>query len=235
MKRSGARIGPLHRIEGIVVKTIDYQEYDKILHVFTPSDGMRSLIAKRARHHRSRGVLAAFPFLHAQFVFECPEKQLPVCREISPIAHYLELRENSGRLSDACKMASLLYGALLPGKQAPLLFALFKSYLDRTVETQGSRSLVASFYLKLLRHEGVFTLPLCCAECGCETAGFYASSEGFFCASHTFERTLFFSPLEAEMLYLLMYSRQFLPILQTSIDEGFFERIERLCKIRLFL
>jgi DNA repair protein RecO len=221
---------PLHRAEGIIVKTIDYQEYDTILHVFTKNEGMRSFIAKRARHPRSRGTLPSSPLTHAEFVFENPDKPLPICREISPVSYYLSLRKDIDSLTNACKMACILHETLLPGKAAPLLFGLFKCYLDQMAKSQGSQSLVASFLLKFLRHEGVFTLPLYCTECDQELTGFYVCHHGFFCCEHAPERTLFFSNEEQQMLHQLMYSRQFSLIMQLSVEERFLLKIESLYK-----
>lgn len=230
MKCFRVKARPLHRIEAIVVKVIDYQECDKIIYVFTATEGMRTVIAKRARHVGSKGLLAVAPFLHAQFLLENPEKPLPLCREISPIAHYLDLRRDLDRLHDACKMAAVLYETLLPGKAAPLLFGLFKCYLDQMLKTSGSASLVASFFLKFLRHEGVFTLPLCCMECGLEAVGFYVCEEGFFCSSHAPRKGLFFSPQEELLLRQLMYGRQLSAIMQAAVNQQMMYKIEALFK-----
>lgn len=219
---------PLHRIEGIIVKTIDYQEYDKLLHVFTKSDGMRTLIAKNANHPKSRGSLPASPLTHAEFVFQNPEKPLPLCREITPIAHYLELRKDIDRLNDACKMANVLYETLMPGKEAPLLFDLFKCYLDKLVKLQGAPSLVTSFILKLLRHEGVFTLPLYCDECHEELNGFHACDRGFYCEKHAPDKTLVFLPQEQQMLQHLMFCRQLSSIVTTPLKEHFLWKVDAL-------
>ncbi|MEM1283505.1 MAG: DNA repair protein RecO [Chlamydiota bacterium] len=230
MNTARKRTRPLHRLEGIIVKAIDYQEYDKLLHVFTKKEGMCALMAKRANHPKTRGVLPCSPLTHAEFVFENPEKALPICREISPISHNLDLRKDIDRLNDACKMASVLHATLMPGKGVPLLFDLFKCYLDQLTKSEGSPPIVSSFILKLLRHEGVFTLPLHCMECQEQLDAFSACDCGFFCSRHAPDKTLSFSGEEQQILYLLMYSRQLSSIVEAPVNELFVRKVEALYK-----
>lgn len=230
VKNAQYRTRPLHRIEGIIVKTFDYQEYDKLIQIFTKSEGMRTLIAKKANHPKSRAALPSSPFIHAEFVFDSPEKTLPVCREVTPISHYLGLRKNIDRLNSACKMVSALCDALLPGKEAPLLFDLLKCYFDKLLETEGSRPLEASFLLKLLRHEGVFALPLSCSECQQLLDDVYVGDQGFFCEAHATAQPLIFSARELAALQTLMYSRHMGAITETIVKEHFLWKIEALYK-----
>lgn len=224
------KIKDLYRIEGIIVKTIDYQEFDKILYVFTKTEGMRTFMAKNANRQKNRGSMPSSPLTHAEFLFENPDYTMPTCREITPISYHLGLRKNIQQLTDACKMASALYDTLLPNKESPLLFALLNCYLCHMTSSPNSSNLLASFLLKLLKHEGIFTLPLRCGECEQNLEEFYVSYDGFYCESHVSDRSLYFNCSEQQMLTTLLHARQLIEVDSLPTNSNFLTKVDSLHK-----
>lgn len=218
---------PLLRVDGILIKAIDYGESDKILHIFTRDLGILPLIAKRASDPKNHLIPPISPLSKGQFLYTDPDKSLPKCKEISITHPRLELRQSFELLNDACQMGLALNKALLPGKPAPNLFDLFDYFLNH-MTLRNSKKILTSFYLKLLRHEGVFTLPAICSKCNQNESILYFDQGSFFCKAHAPHRTLAFSNEELKLLKNILYSKSLLEITSFPLTKELTEKCKKL-------
>lgn len=143
------------RIEGLILKVFNYQEQDKILHVFT-EEGIKHFIFKGLKQNAS---LIA-PLILAEFIYSPlnPNSNLLPCYDIYPLNYHLFLRKDFLKLKIACLMVQILHESQLPDNPSENLYRLFKEYLKKIEGTPHLFSLFLSFRLKLLKYEGILSL-----------------------------------------------------------------------------
>ncbi len=159
----------LHQIEAIVLQSIPFKEYDRILTLFSPQ-GMLKLIAKgRKKDYLHLNALTS-PLTHGEFHYTQGRKDLHKLSEGSVLRQNLKIRDRYETLTTAEKMIRALFKSQWPGKAAPKLFSLFAQFLDHLPKSLPE-TLYTVFLLKILRHEGVLELkaPLeACSRLGGE-------------------------------------------------------------------
>jgi DNA repair protein RecO (recombination protein O) len=145
----------LEKVEGIVLRSLPYREQEKILTLFTAERGLISLIVKKISKKSSHLLALSSLFCQGEFLYEKGNSDLYRFLDGSLLDEHLFLRQNWRYLEAASKLTKALLHSQLPGKPAPHLYALFISYLRQIPHFEEPLGLFASFYLKLLHHEGV--------------------------------------------------------------------------------
>ncbi len=133
-------------IPGLLLQVVPYLGQKKILKVFTGAHGMLSLFANSC---------TLTPFCLAEWVFRKGEKEIHNLQEASLIDPLSHLRENYDALLSAGAIAQDLLKTQMPNKKAQELFDLAYLYFKK-LSTKPAH-LAASFKLKLLLHEGLFS------------------------------------------------------------------------------
>ncbi|MGB7978762.1 MAG: DNA repair protein RecO [Chlamydiales bacterium] len=131
---------------GLLLQTIPYLGEKKILKIFTPEQGLLSLFARKTK-------LA--PFCLAEWIYRKTEKEIHTIQDSTLLDPLLHLRDHYHVLVAAGAIASDLLKTQMPGKKAPALFELALFYLRKL--SSAPDLFVASFRLKLLVHEGLFS------------------------------------------------------------------------------
>jgi len=140
---------------GIVLSVLPYGEADSIAKVFTKELGLLSFYFKNS----GKGFLCFEPFTLGEFAYEESTSALLKLREFTCLDAHLPLRENLDRIESASLMVKALEKTQGPELSAPALFALFSVYLKWMPKVRDPWVLGASFLLKLLKHEGLFSDP----------------------------------------------------------------------------
>lgn len=143
-----------YRCEGIILHTLDFRDYDKIVSAFTAEHGVLKFVAHKANAAK-RG-LKVLPLTKADIIYMTTQSELYKLKDLSPIAQYLSLRQNFEYLQAACELLKCVLRTQLPQKPAPELYGLLCAYLDKIPKVSNPALIEASFRLKLLRHEGIF-------------------------------------------------------------------------------
>lgn len=146
------------RAEGIVLHATPFQDNDIILTIFTPTYGLIKLFVKAARKRKTLIPAVVEPFTHAEFLFTEGRGELGKFREASIIGLNLALRADLNCLGAASEILQAIYHSQLNGKEASKLFKLLLIYLKELPRAAFPYSLSRSFYLKLLRHEGLMDI-----------------------------------------------------------------------------
>jgi DNA repair protein RecO len=144
------------RVEGIVLRTTPFKENHRIITLFTPMAGLISFMAKRVKTPEKLVLLS--PFSQIEVIYRKKLSDLYLLKDGSLIADNLFLREKWDYLDIAGKMAQIVLHSQLPGKPAPLLYALFIACLKQLPHFEEPAGLLLLFYLKLLSHEGILSL-----------------------------------------------------------------------------
>jgi len=196
----------MYRTEGVILHTLNFQDYDQILSVFSPDLGVEKFFVKGS-YRPLRKESAPSLLTHYEFVYRQGKGSFLICNEFSILNHYLGLRKNFATLQGACDLLRLIQDSQLPGKPAPSLYKLLLKYLDGLWSLPDPRLLVASFHLKLMRHEGILHLANHCQTCQRPLSSLYFSNGECFCSIHSPKNALHFSTEETAVLYQLAYCR----------------------------
>ncbi len=141
-------------VEGIVLRSQPYREKARIITLFTPL-GVMSLIVKRMA---PRYLSLTTPFSHGEYQIVRGRSDLFALHDATLLHEHLELRSSLTHLRVAGALAQGILRSQWPLKGSPALFTLYKAYHQRVASCGNPQALLASFYLKALRLEGILTL-----------------------------------------------------------------------------
>jgi DNA repair protein RecO (recombination protein O) len=178
--------GPL-KTEAIVLRSIRYGEADRILHLYTPTRGRLSAIAKGARRARSRFGARLEPFFHVHAVLHEGRGELLTVTAVDTVAAYPALRDHAATLdaaARACDAVSRLFETADPHPEVFRLLANELALLQADVSHAGAANGL-SFRLKLLLAAGIVPQLAACVVCGDteHLQGFSGAAGGVVCSS----------------------------------------------------
>ena len=145
----------------IVLRSIPFKDHQKIVTVFSKELGMISMIVKGLSSKKLFKLPFCESFCEVELVLSKKQGDLFTFHEGSIINLHLPLRDQLSQLYTASSMAKAILESQLPEKPAPLLYALFSICLHQVPIFFCQNTLLACFYLKILKHEGIFSL---CSE-----------------------------------------------------------------------
>jgi DNA repair protein RecO (recombination protein O) len=102
--------------------------------------------------------------------------------------------------------------------------------LDKIPDIHDPYLLVASFYLKLLRHDGMLKItPLgsVCSACGEPLTEQSLSGGDSYCLKHAPLNSLFFSEEEISYIILLGYSQTYQQLADVTLSTDFFAKLKQ--------
>ncbi|MDN3505876.1 MAG: DNA repair protein RecO [Simkaniaceae bacterium] len=140
--------------EGLVLRSIDYKDRQKIITLYTPTRGLISLIVKGINRKKSHLLTLTSPFTKGEYHFQIGKSDLYTYRDGTPLSTHNNLRQNLSHLQAATTLLKALLTSQLPGKPAPDLYALTNLYLKHIPSFSNPENLTASFHLKILLHDG---------------------------------------------------------------------------------
>lgn len=146
----------IHCVEGIVLQAIPFRDYDQIATVFSDTQGIITLILKQARRAKKGLSKAVYPLTCAEFIYREGKSEIMTCSEMTVLDLFLPLREKLTALEAACEMLKALQKSQHPGISSPLLYQLLKTYLKIIGSDENVNVFVASFFLKILMHDGLW-------------------------------------------------------------------------------
>jgi len=146
------------RTEGVIVNAFAFKDFDRIIHVFTPDDGLIKLVVKGAFSTKQGKGNTSAPLTHVEVIYTAGNSELGLCREISVLNHFLGLRKQLPILQAACDMLQAVASTQQPGKASPALYQLLTAYLAQLPKAVDPQAILASFRLKTLRHEGLLDI-----------------------------------------------------------------------------
>lgn len=215
----------IYKTEGIILNTLLYRDYDVIATVFSRDYGIIKLFIKSSLK-KNGGFIEELT--RAEFVYTASKSELMPCQEITLVQSSLRLRQQLGPLEAACDMLMAIQKSQYPLKPAPKIYQLMTNYLIQLPTFSNPEALRASFKLKLLRHEGLFTLQHNCKSCEKELHAYTFCHGAFFCSEHAPESGLHFSREEADILILLGFSQDYAQLNLASISSYFQTKINTL-------
>ncbi len=211
------------RAEGVVLKTLPYQENQHIVTVFSREMGLLSFFVRKSQP------MLTTPLTRATFVYRAkPTKSLYPLKEGALLDPYLDLRSDYGRLDAACAMARALLATQAPLKPAPDLYALFVRFLNEIEKGEHLEALVSSFLLKTLKHEGLSAYSEECDACGAPLTEAHFLNDTVHCSEHAPMGSIGFDEGERAHLLLLSASKAMGEITSCSPGKLLREKVEGL-------
>jgi DNA repair protein RecO (recombination protein O) len=160
------------KTEALVLRSMRYGEADRILHLYTPTRGRVSAIAKGVRKTRSRFGGRLEPYFRLHLVLYQGRSDLLTVTSADTISGHPHLRENAAALDSAARACDAVGRLFETAEPHPGVFALLcneLALLDRAVAGEPSHATHANqlaFRLKLLLAAGLAPQLAACASCG---------------------------------------------------------------------
>ena len=215
--------GPL-QTEAVVLRAMKYGEADRILHVFTPEHGQRSVIARGARRPKSKLGGRLEPPSYVELQLHEGRGDIATVTGVSTIAAMLRLRERLDAIDaamHACDDVGRLFG---DGEAHPPAFHLLVNHLgqldrDPTAANPGRQ---LAFRLKLLLAAGLAPQLAECARCGNPPplVGFSGTEGGLVCKMCLSERGFAIRPDVPDVMRAMLGS----PLAEAPAPQGIVAR-----------
>lgn len=141
--------------EGLVLRSVDFKDRQKIITLYTPLRGLISLIVKGVNRKKTHLLTLTSPFTIAEYHLSVRRSALYTFLDGTPLFTNHFLRANLSHLQGATAIVKALLASQLPDKPAPQLYQLTRIYLQSLPAFEDPLPLIASYYLKLLKHEGL--------------------------------------------------------------------------------
>src|SRR5512139_379344 len=156
-----------HRTRGLVLRTFDQGESDRVVHLYTEKLGRVSAIAKGARRSKRRfpGTLEILSLVDARLV-EPPRAALLRLEGAKLAGAFEGITESLGRYAIACQFLELLDRLTAERESLPDLFHFAVGVLDVLREEPPDRLLALLVLAKTLARLGYRPQLVACAVCG---------------------------------------------------------------------
>lgn len=220
------------RTQAIVLRSQDYKENQRIITAFSFHGGMISLVIKGISRRNTRLLALTSPFSEIEVLFNRGRSELFSFIDGTTIDEHLSLRQKLSSLEAAGSLAQAILSSQLAGKPAVELYCLFRAYLKRIPSFEHPFPLLASFQLKLLKHEGLLALSYGCARCKDKRAHILSKGESL-CNLHTLDEGLCFSEPEWQDLLALHEAKHFSDLRSFNLTPALSQKISLYFKQRL--
>jgi DNA repair protein RecO (recombination protein O) len=175
----------LYRAEGIVLRTRQLGEADKILTIYTLEKGKITAVARGSKRARSRLMAISQPFTHGSFLLYTG-RSMDSVNEGELINSYFKLREDIEAMAYATYVAELFDLLVDEGEPSSGLYRLLLSVLT-LLENDGDRDVYLTWFtLRFISQLGYQPVLDRCVRCGKPLSGavsFSIGQGGMLCSS----------------------------------------------------
>ncbi len=182
------------QIEAIILRSRIYKEHDKLLDIFSLSQGRMTVLAKGAAKPNGGLRALAQPFILADLNL-AKGKGFDVLTQGLVTTSFISLKQDLAKIAYASYFSELILSALPLGKPAPELFAAVLAAFS-LVDIAGNNQLAARYLeLQVLKSLGISPYLDDCYNCGrsLNNSRFFLSGPkgGLICASCLGENWLY--------------------------------------------
>lgn len=172
----------LEKIEGIIIKTIDYGETNKIITIFSKNIGKFTAIARGAKKPRSRMAAVAQPFILGQF-FVYINRGLSSIQQGEIIDSFRGIREDIVKTAYTAYVMELTEKLLDDKSPDPFLYEQLYETMKWVSVKENSDVPIMMYELKLFAKGGFEPNLSNCVNCGSKESleAFSLSEGGLLC------------------------------------------------------
>lgn len=198
----------LKKVEGIVIRTNDYGETNKIVTLFTREMGKIGVMARGAKKPQSRLTSLSQVFIYGDFLVQMGSG-LGTLQQGEIISSFRGLREDLYKAAYAAYIVELTDKLTEEKKTNPYLFELLYQTLNFMNEGMDFEILTYIYEMKMLNIAGIYPKLDGCVICS-NTEGKFAFSireGGFIChrCNHLDPHSMQISPATLKLLRLFYY------------------------------
>jgi len=177
------------KLNGIVLKSVNYGENDAILNIFTLEEGIISAKIKGVKKASAKLKFASQPFCFAEFIIaEKGDKKSVINASLHD--GFYSLRENFYAFYAGSTMLEFALKFLSQSVENKEMFLLLsKSLNELTYGKESTEKVLIKFLLKALSLSGYGLYFDRCVKCGCEISGrvFFSVQTGAFACEECLE------------------------------------------------
>ena len=216
------------QIEGLVLRSIDYKDNARIITLFTLTHGLISLIVKKISPKKTELLILTSPLTHAKYHVISSRSDLYRFHDGALINAHLDLRKKLAHITSAATFAKALLRSQLPEKPAPMLYQMTLTYLQRLPSFDDPTALCASFYLKLLKHDGHLSLNTQCTVCTNPPIHLHLGEP--YCSTHVPFHTHPLTSSEWAIMQKLTEARSFSILAKLQVSKELYQKIQSMFK-----
>ena len=227
----------LYTTEGIVLKTQNIGEADRICTIYSPSKGKVRAVARGARRPRSKFVSSTQMFAHGDFQIFAG-KSLDNINQVQLKEAFPRLHDDLIRLAYASYVAELIDKMVEEGDGDQMLFDMLLTYMRVLSETPDPQLVTVAFEINYATVLGYRPRLDSCSECGREDLGqevFFSPKAGGLICSECSPGNFGVSRVSRGAIELLktLLMMEFVKIERIKANPGTRREIERLIRAHL--
>lgn len=157
----------LSKVRGVVIRTTDYGEGNKIVVLYTEEAGKLAVMARGAKKARSRLAAVTELFTLGEFVFY-RRSGMGTLNSGEIERSRASLRSDIEKTAYAAYAAELVDRLVEDGEASPALFRQLNAALDLIEAGKDAEIVTLIFEMKMLKLAGYAPVLTCCAHCGKE-------------------------------------------------------------------
>lgn len=155
------------RVEGIVIRAVDYGEGNRILHVLTKEAGKISMMARGAKKVKSRFSAISQPFTYGEFViFRSSSHAMGTINSAELIRSHQRLREELLLSAYAAYVAELTNRIVEEGEHVPHIFAQLAAAFAAMEDGKDVAVITNVYEMNMLEAAGFMPQLHACVSCG---------------------------------------------------------------------
>lgn len=155
----------LYRVEGIVIRSVDYGEGNKIITLLTPSYGKQGIVVRGAKKPRSKFGAMAQLFTCGDYSYY-RSGSLGTLNNAELLESFRELREGLEGPAYAAYAAELTDRAINDDEAAAFLFYQLKACLTALSEGKDPQIVLRAYEMKIVNAAGYAPALEECVSCG---------------------------------------------------------------------
>ncbi len=141
--------------EGIVLRTIDVKENDRLIILFTKELGIVKVYASKIKSKQNPAAVASTPLVASEWILQKAREDLYFHSEVSISTQNLQLRSNINVLQSACDLLKAIEKGIAHEDPAPEVYDLLQLFLECLPNAASPASVKAVFLAKLLFYQGL--------------------------------------------------------------------------------
>lgn len=156
----------LYRVQGIVIRSMDYGEGNKIITLSTDTHGKIGILARGAKKVKSRHAALTQPFTYGEYMFFRQNGGLGTLNQGEIIESHFSLREDLFLTAYAAYACELLDRTLQDDEVGSFWFSQLKACLDGLSAGKDPQVVIHLFEMKILQAAGYGPSFASCVSCG---------------------------------------------------------------------
>lgn len=214
------------KTEGIVLRSLPYQDKNRIFTVFTNYYGVLQFIIKGISTKRTDRLALSSPLCEGEYLFYRGKSSLMHFVDGSVLSEHLQLRTKMQHIQAAASLVQIILTSQLPHKPAPKVYQFFHKCLRAIPHFEDTAILTNSFCIKLLKQEGLLVLQPFCSQCEKEAMALYHGES--FCSFHAPKFSFRFLQKQWDTLLTLAHATTFSQLQNLDLSEDLSEKIKQI-------